>query len=65
MIYTTNRTERFNKSAGRTLKIRGAFPDGESVLALITGTAIDKREKAYKYAIHNFKLESSFEQPKI
>ena len=33
MVYTTNFIDRVNKSAGRTLKIRGAFPDGESVIA--------------------------------
>ena len=59
MMYTANQKERFYKSAGRNLKIRGAFPDEESVFPLITDTAIDKGEKAYKYAIHNFKLETS------
>lgn len=57
MLYTTNWIERFNKSARRTLKIRGAFPNEESVLALITSTAIDKSEKTYKYPIYNFKFE--------
>ncbi len=57
MLYTTNWIERFNKSARRTLKVRGAFPNEESVLALITSTAIDKSEKTYKYPIYNFKFE--------
>lgn len=57
MLYTTNWIERFNKSARRTLKIRGAFPNEESVLALITSTAIDKSEKTYKYPVYNFKFE--------
>jgi len=57
MLYTTNWIERFNKSAQRTLKIRGAFPNEESVLALITSTAIEKGEKKYSYPIHNFKFE--------
>ena len=57
MLYTTNWIERFNRSARRTLKVRGAFPNEESVLALITSTAIDKSEKMYKYPIHNFNLE--------
>ena len=65
MMYTTNRIGRFNKSAGRTLKIRGAFPDEEYVLALTTGIAIDKGEKVYKYPIRNFKFGPSFEQTKI
>ncbi len=57
MIYTTNWIERFNRSARRTLKIRGAFPNEESVLALITSVAIDKSDKKYKYPIYNFKFE--------
>jgi len=57
MIYTTNWIERFNKSCRRTLKIRGAFPNEESVLALITSVAIDKGEKHYAYPIYNFKFE--------
>ena len=57
MIYTTNWIERFNRSARRTLKIRGAFPDEDSVLALITATAREKEEKTYNYPIYNFKFE--------
>ena len=57
MIYTTNWIERFNKSCRRTLKIRGAFPNEDSVLALITSVAVDKSEKQYKYPIYNFKFE--------
>ena len=56
MIYTTNWIERFNKSCRRTLKIRGAFPNEESVLALITSVAIDKSGKTYNYPIYNLKL---------
>ena len=62
MLYTTNWIERFNKSARRTLKVRGAFPNEESVLALITSTAIDKSEKTYKYPIYNFKFEPKLER---
>ena len=57
MLYTTNWIERFNRSARRTLKVRGAFPNEESVLALITSVAMDKSEKKYKYPIYNFKFE--------
>ncbi len=60
MIYSTNWIERFNKSVRRTLKIRGDFPNEEAVLALITSTAKEKGEKAYKYPIHNFKFEPKF-----
>jgi len=62
MLYTTNWIERFNRSARRTLKIRGAFPDDNSVLALITSTAIEKTNKMYKYPIYNFKFEPKLEK---
>ena len=57
MIYTTNWVERFNKSARRTLKIRGALPSVESALVLITSVAVDKGDKKYSYPIYNFKFE--------
>jgi len=57
MIYTTNWIERFNKSARRTLKIRGSMPSEESAMALITSVAIDKGQKKYSYPIYNFKFE--------
>jgi transposase-like protein len=57
MIYTTNWIERFNKSARRTLKIRGAMPSEESAIALITSVGIDKGKKKYNYPIYNFKFE--------
>lgn len=57
MIYTTNWIERFNKSARRTLKIRGALPSEESVLALITSVAIEKTQGHYSFPIYNFKYE--------
>jgi len=36
MIYTTNWIERFNKSCRRTLKIRGAFPNEESLKTFLS-----------------------------
>lgn len=60
MIYSTNWIERFNKSCKRTLKIRGAFPNPEAVLALISSVALDKGEKKYAYPIYNFKFEPKF-----
>ena len=57
MLYTTNWIERFNKSARRTLKIRGAFPNEESVMALITSAAIEITDSHYKYPIYNFRDE--------
>ncbi len=62
MLYTTNWIERFNRCARRTLKIRGAFPNEESVTALITSTAMDKTEKTYKYPIYNFNLEEKLKR---
>jgi transposase-like protein len=64
MLYTTNWIERFNRSARRTLKIRGAFPNEESVTALITSTAMDKTEKTYRYPIYNFNLEEKLKRKK-
>ncbi len=57
MIYTTNWIERFNKSCRRTLKVRGAFPSEESVLALLSSVAKDKGDKKYKYPIYLFQYE--------
>ena len=57
MLYSTNWIERFNRSARRTLKIRGAFLNEEAVLALITNVAIDKSEKTHKYPIYMSKFE--------
>lgn len=64
MIYTTNWIERFNKSCRRTLKIRGAFPNEESVTALITSVAIDKSDKKYSYPIHIFSFEEKLHRKK-
>lgn len=65
MLYTTNWIERFNKSCRRTLKVRGAFPSEESVLALITSVAIDKGDKHYTYLIYSFKFEPKLAKAKV
>ena len=57
MLYTTNWIERFNKSARRTLKIRGALPSEEAVLSLITSVAKEQTEGHYSYPIYNFRYE--------
>ena len=62
MIYTTNWIERFNKSCRRTLKVRGAFPNEESVLALITATAMEKTAQHYSYPIYNFKFDDKLKR---
>jgi len=65
MIYTTNWIERFNKSARRTLKIRGAFPNEESVLALITSVAMEIGDNHYQYPIYNFKYDEKLKYKSI
>lgn len=57
MLYTTNWIERFNRILKRTLKIRGAMPNEESVLSLMTSVAIDTTEGTYKYPIYSFNFE--------
>lgn len=65
MLYTTNWIERFNKSARRTLKIRGALPSEESALALITSVAKEKTEGHYVYPIYSFRYENKLQSYKI
>ena len=57
MIYTTNWIEGFKKSYRRTIKVRGAFPSEESLLALLSSFAKDKSDKKYKYPIYLFQYE--------
>ena len=59
MIYATNWIERFNRMAKRTLKVRGAMPDDESVLALITSVAIEATEGVYRYPLYIFDMEQN------
>jgi putative transposase len=59
MIYTTNWIERLNRDFRRTLKIRGAMPTVESVLALMSKVAIDKENNLYRYPIQNFKFDTA------
>jgi len=47
MIYTTNWIEAINKQIRRTTKIRGSFPDEDSMLNLIVACLIDKCENNY------------------
>ena len=39
------------------VKIRGAMPNVESVLALFSKVSIDKENNLFKYPINNFKFE--------
>ncbi|SUO96728.1 Transposase, Mutator family [Suttonella indologenes] len=54
MIYTTNQIERLNKSFKRTLKIRNSMPNVDSVLTLMSKTAIDMGETTYRYPLSRF-----------
>ncbi|MCK5789173.1 MAG: IS256 family transposase [Chlamydiia bacterium] len=52
MIYTTNWIEAINKQIRRTTKIRGSFPDEDSMLNLISAYIIDRCDNNYnKYPI--------------
>jgi putative transposase len=64
MIYTTNWIERLNRDYRRVLKIRGAMPSVESVLALLSKVSIDKENNLYKYPINNFKFETKLKKQK-
>ena len=62
MIYTTNWIERLNRDYRRVLKIRGAMPNVESVLALLSKVSIDKENNLFKYPINNFKFEPKLQK---
>lgn len=64
MIYTTNWIERLNRDFRRVLKIRGAMPSVDSVLALLSKVSIDKENNLYKYPINNFKFEPKLAKQK-
>ena len=55
MIYSTNWVERLNKDYRRVLKMRGAMPSADSVIALMGAVAMEKDEKTYKYPVWGFK----------
>jgi putative transposase len=64
MIYTTNWIERLNRDYRRVLKIRGAMPSVESVLALMSKVSIDRENNLYKYPINNFKFAPNLAKQK-
>lgn len=64
MIYTTNWIERLNRDYRRVLKIRGAMPSVESVLALMSKVSIDRENNLFKYPITNFKFEPKLTKEK-
>jgi len=57
MIYTTNWIERLNKSFRRTLKMRNALPNIQSVITLIGFVAMEMEQGTYSYPITNFKFD--------
>jgi putative transposase len=64
MIYTTNWIERLNRDYRRVLKIRGAMPSVESILALLSKVSIDRENNLFKYPINNFKFEPKLKKIK-
>jgi putative transposase len=55
MIYSTNWIERLNRDYKRVLKMRGAMPSADSVLALMGAAAMEKEFKTYKYPVAAFR----------
>ena len=55
MIYSTNWIERLNRDYKRVLKMRGAMPTPESVIALMGAVAMEKECTAYAYPVYAFR----------
>lgn len=55
MIYSTNWIERLNRDYRRVLKMRGALPSSDSVIALMGAVAMEKESKTYHYPIWQFR----------
>lgn len=55
MVYSTNWIERLNRDYKRVLKMRGAMPNGSSVIALMGSVALEKEYKTYKYPVSAFR----------
>ncbi|HBK40876.1 MAG TPA: transposase [Porphyromonadaceae bacterium] len=55
IIYSTNWVERLNRDYKRVLKMRGAMPSAESVIALMGAVAIEKENGTYSYPVSVFR----------
>ncbi len=55
MIYSTNWIERLNRNHRRVLKMRGAMPTAESVIALMGAVAMEKENTTYSYPVSVFR----------
>ena len=55
MLYTTNWIERLNRNYKRTLRMRGAMPNSDSVLFLLGSVAMQMTETTYARPIAIFK----------
>jgi transposase-like protein len=55
---TTNWVEQLNRDYKRVLKIRGALPNENAVIALIANVALTKRR--YDHPVHNLKSAPQF-----
>ena len=55
MIYSTNWIERRNRDYKRVLKMRGAMPTAESIIALMGAVAMEKESTSYAYSVYAFR----------
>jgi putative transposase len=55
MIYSNNWNERLNRDYKRVLKMRGAMPSAESVIALMGAVAMERENTTYSYPIAAFR----------
>ena len=58
MTWTTNWVERLNRDYKRVLKMRGALPNENAVIALMANVALTKRR--YDHPVHNLKSAPQF-----
>lgn len=55
MVYSTNWVERLHRDHRRVLKMRGALPSADSVIALMGAVAMEKENKTYNYPVWAFR----------
>ena len=58
MTWATNWVERLNRDYKRVLKMRGALPNENAVIALMANVALTKRR--YDHPVHNLKSAPQF-----
>lgn len=65
MIYSTNWIERLNRDYKRVLKMRGAMPTAESVIAIMGAVAMEKENTTYSYSVSVFKSVEELKRKEI